>query len=110
MRLALETNTPIVPVGIAGGEEQSPGLANLRSIGKWIGSPAFPITLTFPWLGPAGFIPLPVKYQIEFGEPMHFEGDPTEDDAAIGDKVETVKDAIRTLVEGCRSRRRGWFA
>lgn len=110
MRLALETNTPIVPVGIAGGEEQSPGLANIRSLGKLIGSPAFPITLTFPWLGPAGFIPLPVKYQIEFGEPMFFEGDPTEDDAAIGGRVEAVKDAIRSLVEGCRSRRSGWFA
>src|SRR4029450_4957959 len=39
MRLALETATRIVPVGIVGGEEQSPGLANLRSVGKLIGSP-----------------------------------------------------------------------
>jgi 1-acyl-sn-glycerol-3-phosphate acyltransferase len=57
MRLALETQTPIVPIGIVGAEEQSPGLFNLRSVGRLIGSPAFPITLTFPLLGPAGFIP-----------------------------------------------------
>jgi len=74
MRLALETDTPIVPIGIVGGEEQSPGLANIRSLGRLVGSPAFPITVTFPWLGPAGFIPLPVKYYIEFGEPLRRVG------------------------------------
>jgi 1-acyl-sn-glycerol-3-phosphate acyltransferase len=110
MRLALESDTPIVPVGIVGGEEQSPGLANLRPLGKLLGAPAFPITLTFPWLGPAGFIPLPVKYRLTVGEPLRFEGDPTEDDATIGAKVEVVKDAIRKLVETGLSRRRGWFA
>jgi 1-acyl-sn-glycerol-3-phosphate acyltransferase len=110
MRLALETDTPIVPVGIVGSEEQSPGLANIRSLGRLVGSPAFPITLTFPWLGPAGFVPLPVKYYIEFGEPLRFEGDPTEDDATIGEKVGVVKDAIEKLIEAGLSRRRGWFS
>jgi len=109
MRLALETNTPIVPIGIVGGEEQSPGLANLRGLGKLIGSPAFPITLTFPWLGPAGFIPFPVKYRIAIGAPLEFEGDPTEDDATIGEKVEVVKGAVRELVASGLERRRGWF-
>jgi 1-acyl-sn-glycerol-3-phosphate acyltransferase len=69
LRLALETGTPIVPVGIVGGEEQSPGLANLRPLGRLIGAPAFPITIGFPWLGAAGFLPLPVKFRIHFGEP-----------------------------------------
>ncbi len=110
MRLALETDTPIVPVGIVGAEEQSPGLANLRGIGRLMGSPAFPITLTFPWLGLAGFLPLPVKFHIHFGEPMHFSGDPTEDDATVEKKVEQVKDAIRGLVGGAREARRSWFS
>jgi 1-acyl-sn-glycerol-3-phosphate acyltransferase len=109
VRLALETGTPIVPIGIVGGEEQSPGLANVRSVGRLIGAPAFPITVTFPWLGPAGFIPLPVKYHIHFGEPLRFEGDPTEDDATIGEKVEVVKAAIRELIAAGLSRRRSWF-
>jgi 1-acyl-sn-glycerol-3-phosphate acyltransferase len=109
MRLALETGTPIVPVGIVGSEEQSPGLANLRSVGRLIGAPAFPITLTFPWLGPAGFVPLPVKYQIEFGEPLTFKGDPTEDDAAIQVKVDVVKDSIRRMLAAGLERRNGWF-
>jgi 1-acyl-sn-glycerol-3-phosphate acyltransferase len=46
MRLALETRTPIVPVGIVGAEEQSPAIANLRGLGRLFGSPAFPVTPT----------------------------------------------------------------
>ncbi len=110
MRLALETHTPIVPVGIVGGEEQSPGLANVRRLGRLIGSPAFPITLTFPWLGPAGFVPLPVKFRLHFGAPMLFGGDPSEDDASIEKKVEQVKDALRTLIDAARAARSSWFA
>ncbi|MGH0029415.1 MAG: lysophospholipid acyltransferase family protein [Myxococcota bacterium] len=109
MRLALETDTPIVPVGIVGSEEQSPGLANLRGLGRLIGSPAFPVTATFPFLGLAGFLPLPVKFHIHFGEAMRFEGDPGEDDAAIGAKVEVVKDAIRGLIDAGLSTRKSWF-
>ena len=37
-RLALETKTPIVPVGIVGSEEQSPGLYDSKLLGRLIGS------------------------------------------------------------------------
>jgi len=105
MRLALETGTPIVPIGIVGGEEQSPGLANVRALGKLIGAPAFPITLTFPWLGPLGLLPLPVKYHIYFGEPQRFEGEASDEDAVIDAKVEEVKAKISGLLaRGCRDR------
>lgn len=110
MRLALETDTPIVPIGIAGGEEQSPAIANLRPVGRLFGSPAFPITATFPWLGPLGFVPLPVKFRLHFGAPLRFEGDPGEEDAAVEERVEVVKTAIRELIEAARAARRGWFA
>jgi 1-acyl-sn-glycerol-3-phosphate acyltransferase len=109
LRLALETETPIVPVGIVGAEEQSPGLANIRWIGRLFGSPAFPITLTFPWFGLGSFIPLPVKFRIRFGEPLHFEGDSNEDDAAVEKKVEVVKDAIRGLLRQGLAERRSWL-
>ena len=110
MRLALETDTPILPVGIVGAEEQSPGLANVKSLGRLIGAPAFPITPLFPWLGLAGFIPLPVKFRIHFGDPIRFEGDPSEDDASIEKKVEVVKSSIRDLVSEGLSARKGWFS
>jgi 1-acyl-sn-glycerol-3-phosphate acyltransferase len=109
MRLALETDTPIVPVGIVGSEEQSPGLVRSRALGRLIGAPVAPLTWTLPWLGPLGFVPLPVKFRIRFGAAMRFEGDPTEEDAQIEKKVERVKQAIRDLVRMGLEARRGWF-
>ncbi len=109
LRLALETDTPIVPVGIVGGEEQSPGIANVRWLGKLVGSPAFPITPTFPWLGLLGFLPLPVKFRIHFGEPLRFDGDSADEDAVIETQVERVKTEIRNLIREARGRRRSWF-
>ena len=109
MRLALETNTPIVPVGIVGSEEQQPGLANWSSLARLLGIPAFPLTPTFPWLGPLGLVPLPVRYHMLFGEPMSFEGDPNEDDAAIERRVAQVRGAIEALLQRGLSERRGVF-
>jgi 1-acyl-sn-glycerol-3-phosphate acyltransferase len=109
MRLALETDTPIVPVGIVGSEEQQPGFANLKRLGRALGLPALPITLTFPWLGPLGLLPLPVKYRIYFGEPLAFEGDPSEEDAVIEKKVEAVKAAIQQLLDRGVAERAGVF-
>ena len=109
MRLALATDTPIVPVGIVGSEEQQPGIANLTGLARLLGMPALPLTLGFPWLGPLGILPLPVKYHLHFGEPLRFDGDPSDEDAAVERKVETVKDAISALLAAGRRTRRGVF-
>ena len=109
MRLALETRTPIVPVSIVGSEEQQPGLANLSRLGRVFGMPALPVTPTFPWLGPLGLWPLPVRYHIYFGEPLVFEGDPSEDDAHIQDRVDVVKAAIVSGFERGLAERDGLF-
>jgi hypothetical protein len=92
-----------------GSEEQQPGLANLERIGRFLGMPAFPITATFPWLGPLGLLPLPVKYRIHFGEPLRFEGDASDEDSVIEEKVERVKSAISALLEQGRHERHGVF-
>jgi 1-acyl-sn-glycerol-3-phosphate acyltransferase len=106
MRLALDTATPIVPVAIVGSDDQQPGLANLERVGRVLGLPAFPITPSFPLLGPLGILPLPVKYRMYFGEPLHFDGDAADDDAAIQEKVDVVKDAIEgMLARGVRERK-----
>jgi 1-acyl-sn-glycerol-3-phosphate acyltransferase len=109
VRLALQTNTPIVPVGIVGSEEQSPGLTDARWLGRLIGAPAFPITVGFPLFGLLGYLPLPVKYRIRFGEPILFSGDAQEEDAAIQEKVDTVKDQIALLLEEGLAERSNWF-
>lgn len=110
MRLALATKCPIVPVAVVGSEEQAPGLANLPTVGRLLGMPAFPITLTWPLLGPLGMIPFPVKYRIYFGKPLRFKGDSDEEDAAIGKRVDRVKDAIQSMLEaGVRARHSIFF-
>jgi 1-acyl-sn-glycerol-3-phosphate acyltransferase len=109
MRLALETDTPIVPVAVVGSEEQAPSIANLRGLGRMLGMPAFPITLTWPWLGFAGMIPLPVKYHVYFGEPMRFTGNPSDEDEVIGEKVEQVKERIAQMLASGLAARRSYF-
>jgi 1-acyl-sn-glycerol-3-phosphate acyltransferase len=110
MRLALETGVPVVPVGIVGAEEQQPGFANLESLGRRIGLPSLPVTISQPWLGPLGAaFALPVKYRIWFGQPLRFDGDAWDRDAAIEEKIETVRDAIRALLAHGLAERRGIF-
>lgn len=110
MRLALETGTPIVPVGIVGAEEQQPGLANFEGLGRRLGLPSLPITVSMPWLGLLGpAFALPVKYHLHFGEPLSFEGGPDEEDALIERKVGRVKDAISDLLAHGRAQRSGIF-
>ena len=92
MRLALETDTPIVPVVVIGSEEQAPAIANLTPLAACSACRPFPITLTFPALGLLGLLPLPVKYRIYVGEPMHFAGNPHDEDEVIEAKVQEVKD------------------
>ena len=109
LRLALQTQTPIVPVSLVGSEEQQPGLVNLESIGRLLGMPAFPVTPTFPLLGPLGLMPLPVKYRFYFGEPLRFEGDPSDDDAVIQRHVDVVRKSMEDMFERGLRDRKGVF-
>jgi 1-acyl-sn-glycerol-3-phosphate acyltransferase len=109
MRLALETDTPIIPFAVVGSEEQAPSIANLEGLGRMLGMPAFPITLTWPWLGPLGMIPLPVRYHIEFGAPMRFQGDADDEDEVIEEKVEEVKATIQGMLRRGLAERRSIF-
>jgi 1-acyl-sn-glycerol-3-phosphate acyltransferase len=109
MRLALSTHTPIVPVAVIGSEEQAPAIANLTGLGRLLGMPAFPVTVTWPWLGPLGLLPLPTKYRIYFGKPMRFEGDPDDEDAVIDRKVQKVVDTIQGMIDKGLREREGIF-
>lgn len=103
MRLALETNTPIVPVAVIGGEEQAPALLDLKPVAKLLGFPAFPIT-------PTGLpFPLPAKYRIYFGDPLHFTGRPDDEDTELDKKVRIVKTAIQGMIHQGLKERRGIF-
>lgn len=109
MRLALENELPIVPVGVVGAEEQAPAIWDLKGLARVLGIPALPITpLTF-LLGPLGLLPMPVKYHIYFGEPLRFDGRPDDEDRVIGDKVDVVKESIQSLLDRGLRDRKGIF-
>jgi 1-acyl-sn-glycerol-3-phosphate acyltransferase len=104
MRLAIETDTPIVPIAVIGGEEQYISVANVRGLAKLLRMPAFPVLPQV--LLPGGQLPLPTKYRLYFGEPMRFRGDPDDDDAVIEEKVWLVKQTIQSMVNrGVKARK-----
>jgi len=70
VELALRTGSSIVPVAVVGSEEIYPKLGEAPLMARILGAPYFPLTPTFPWLGPLGTIPLPSKWRIEFCEPI----------------------------------------
>ncbi|MEU6070498.1 1-acyl-sn-glycerol-3-phosphate acyltransferase, partial [Streptomyces sp. NPDC047082] len=59
---ALRKGTPIIPCSIVGAEEIYPMIGNAKTLARLLGFPYFPLTPTFPWLGPLGAIPLPTKW------------------------------------------------
>ena len=109
MRLALRTATPVVPFAVVGSEEQAPAIANIRWLARLLGTPGFPITPTWPWLGALGLIPLPARYRIEFATPMVFDGDPDEGDEAVEAKVAEVKAKVQAMLREALADRRSIF-
>lgn len=108
MRLALETNTPIVPVAVIGAEEQYISFGNVDGLSRLLGMPNFPLVPQF--FVPGLQLPLPTKYRIHFGEPMRFSGDPDDDDAIVDEKVAVVKATIQSMLNrGIKERRSIFF-
>jgi 1-acyl-sn-glycerol-3-phosphate acyltransferase len=107
MRLAIETDTPIVPIAVVGAEEQYVNLGNARWVAKALGMPVFPLIPQV--LVPGGAMPLPTKYHIQFGEPMRFRGDPDEDDSVIEEKVFIVQQTIQSMINRGLKERKGVF-
>jgi 1-acyl-sn-glycerol-3-phosphate acyltransferase len=93
MRLALEMDTPVLPIGIVGAEEQAPAIFELPRLARLLAMPALPVT---PTILP---LPLPTRYHIHFGEPMRFTGSPDDEDAVLDEKVAAVKAALQKLVD-----------
>ena len=94
---ALRTGAPIIPVSIVGAEETYPMLGNLKSVARLLGTPYFPVTPTFPWLGPLGLIPLPSKWYIQFGSPIPADlgADQADDPLVVFNLADQVRETIQ---------------
>lgn len=112
VQVALRTGAPIVPVAVVGAEETHPVLADLGPLARRFGLPTFPITPTFPWLGPLGAIPLPSKWMISFGEPIPTAGlgaEAAEDPSLVLELAERVRGWIQEELVRLLPRRRTPF-
>jgi len=110
VRLAVATNTPVVPIGIVGAEEAMPGIWDAKPIARLFSLPSLPVTPFFPWLGPIGAIPLPTKIRITVGEPIRLEGEPEEPEEAARKKAELVRARVQALVRTGLAERQGIFS
>ncbi|MBN1947363.1 MAG: 1-acyl-sn-glycerol-3-phosphate acyltransferase [Bradymonadales bacterium] len=100
MRIAMRTQTPIVPLAFIGGEEALPTVFHFRKLARAVGAPYWPV--------PPYGIPLPLPFQcsIHYGKPMQFEGDGNESDQVISSHVEQVRNRIALLIEEGRAHRK----
>jgi 1-acyl-sn-glycerol-3-phosphate acyltransferase len=98
---AIKSGVPIIPVSVVGSEEIHPVLGNAKLLARVLDLPYFPLTPTFPWLGPLGLVPLPSKWYIEFGAPIHTEAfatDAADDAAVVFDLADRVRETIQTTL------------
>jgi 1-acyl-sn-glycerol-3-phosphate acyltransferase len=100
IEVALRAQVPIIPVSIVGAEEAFPMIGNIQPLARLLRLPYFPVTPTFPLLGPLGAIPFPSKWVIEFGDPIHFDHPPeaADDKMLLFDLSDEVRDTIQQMI------------
>jgi 1-acyl-sn-glycerol-3-phosphate acyltransferase len=109
VKLALRTGSPIIPVAVVGAEEAAPMLGKVTWFAKNIGIPWVPVTPTFPWLGPAGLLPLPSKWFVQFGAPIDLgdHGPSAADDRLLVNRLaDQIRTQIQQMIEGLLGKRR----
>jgi 1-acyl-sn-glycerol-3-phosphate acyltransferase len=109
---ALRAGAPIVPCSIVGAEEIYPMVGNAKTLARLLGFPYFPVTPTFPLLGPLGAVPLPTKWTIQFGEPIPTDGYPdgsADDPMLMFDLTDQIRETIQHTLYKLLVRRRSVF-
>lgn len=97
---AMRAEAKLVPICLVGAEESQPVFAQVGLMKRLTGLLYFPITPTFPWLGPLGMLAyLPAKFRIRFLEPIdtvELGGAEAQHDKAL---VQTVAQEIRARIQ-----------
>lgn len=101
VELAIRHGAPVVPFGLVGAEEQMPQIGRIPSPLGAI--PYIPV--------PATPLPLPVRYHILYGDPIHFDATPdqADDPVVVREGAKRVRDAVARLLVRGLARRRGIF-
>lgn len=109
---ALRTGKPIIPCSIVGAEEIYPKIADVPALARLLNLPYFPVTPTFPMLGPLGAVPLPTKWHIEFGEPVstaELGPDAADDPMLVFNLADQVRETIQLTLYRLLGGRRNAF-
>ncbi|HEY7859152.1 MAG TPA: lysophospholipid acyltransferase family protein [Candidatus Nanopelagicales bacterium] len=109
---ALRSRAPIIPCAIVGAEETYPMIGNAKALARLLSLPYFPITPTFPWLGPLGLVPLPSRWVIEFGDPIptdHYPAGAADDPMLVFNLTDQVRETIQQTLYRLLVQRRGVF-
>jgi 1-acyl-sn-glycerol-3-phosphate acyltransferase len=107
VELAARHRIPVIPFGLVGAEEQQTMLLDIRPLARILRLPYVPVTTTFPWLGPVGLLPRPVRYYLHFGTPLDIDPDAERSVEVRSREVDRVRDAVAEQVElGLQVRRR----
>lgn len=113
IRLAIKERVPIIPTAVIGSEEIHPIVFSSNELAKPLGVPFFPLTPTFPWLGPLGLIPLPTKWKIIFGKPISFKKykkADADDDDLMQKLADDVRIKVQSMVNAALAKRKSiWF-
>ncbi|MCF6746682.1 acyltransferase family protein [Blastococcus sp. KM273128] len=110
---ALRTGAPIIPCAIVGAEEIYPMIGNARTLARLLGLPYFPVTPTFPLLGPLGLVPLPSKWLIAFGAPIEtasYGPAAAEDPMLVFNLTDQVRETIQHSLYQLLLQRKGVFS
>jgi len=97
---AMRAEAKLVPTCVVGAEEAAPIFAQVDFMKRLTGLLYFPLTPTFPWLGPLGMLGyLPAKFKLRFLEPIDtvaLGGREAAQDKAL---VQTVAQEIRARIQ-----------
>jgi 1-acyl-sn-glycerol-3-phosphate acyltransferase len=94
---AMRAEAQLVPVCVVGAEEAAPVFGQVDVLRRLTGLIYFPITPTFPWLGPLGMLGyMPAKFKIRFLEPI--------DTTKLGDEPAEDKALVQTVAQEIRAR------
>ena len=104
VKMALATQSPVIPISVVGAEETYLALAQSQTMSRLTRWPYFPISPTFPWLGLLGLAPLPTKWAIDFGQPIAMDSyGPGDADNLV--LVSQITDQVRNIIQDMVQRR-----
>jgi 1-acyl-sn-glycerol-3-phosphate acyltransferase len=112
VRVAIEAGVPLVPVSVVGAEEAHPILFKMHTLARAVGLPFLPVTPTFPWLGPAGLLPLPSKWRLRFGAAIATDRlgpEAAADEVLVSRMTEELRSQIQSMLDADRRQRAGVF-